>query len=181
MRNLFSIFILFSAVLSGNASVEPVVPRQAEPFALSDVRLLAGPFKHAQDKDAEYLLRLEPDRLLAWFRKESGLEPRAMVYGGWELQGVAGHSTGHYLSACSMMWQAVGDRRFFERVNYVVDELAACQQANGDGYLSAIPNGKKAFSRIAQGDVSAEPFYLNDVWVPWYTIHKLLAGLRDAY
>jgi DUF1680 family protein len=164
-----------------NAAVQPGVKPQAEQFDLQDVRLLEGPFQHAQKKDAEYLLTLEADRLLAWFRKEAGLEPKAPVYGGWEVKDVAGHSAGHYLSACSMMWQATGDRRFLERVNDTVSELASFQQANGDGYVAAIPRGKEAFNRIARGEVVSEPFYLNDVWVPWYTIHKLLAGLRDAY
>ncbi|NOS71158.1 MAG: hypothetical protein HOP33_14660 [Verrucomicrobia bacterium] len=154
---------------------------QTEPFSLQDVRLLDGPYKHAQDKDAEYLLSLKPDRLLAWFRKEAGLETKGAVYGGWEIKEVAGHSAGHFLSACSMMWQATGDGRFRERVNYMVDELATCQQANGNGYVAAIPKGKEVFARIARGEVNAEPYYLNDVWIPWYTIHKLLAGLRDAY
>ena len=162
-------------------SVQLAVARQVEPFSLKDVRLLNGPFKHAQEKDAEYLIGLEPDRLLAWFRKEAGLEPKGAVYGGWEIKDVAGHSAGHYLSACSMMWQATGDRRFVERINYVVDDLAACQAANGSGYVAAVPRGKDVFTRIAKGEVISEPFFLNDVWIPWYTIHKLLAGLRDAY
>src|SRR5215208_896990 len=79
------------------------VRSEAQAFRLEDVRLLNGPFKHAMQRDAEYLLRLDPDRLLSAFRTESGLKPRAAPYGGWEAMTIAGHSLGHYLSACSMM------------------------------------------------------------------------------
>jgi DUF1680 family protein len=154
---------------------------EARAFDLADVRLLDGPFKRAMQLDAGYLLRLDPDRLLSWFRKEAGLEPKAAVYGGWESQGVAGHSLGHYLSACAMMFASTGDTRFRDRVNYIVAELALCQKANGNGYVAAIPNGKKIFQEVAAGDIRSKGFDLNGGWVPWYTLHKLLAGLLDAH
>ncbi len=161
--------------------VKILAPLKAEPFALGDVRLLDGPFKHSQELDHQYLLALEPDRLLAWFRKEAGLQPKAPVYGGWESQGVAGHTLGHYLSACSEMYQATGDEKLRDRVNYIVGELALCQIANGNGYVAAIPNGKKVFAELALGDIRSQGFDLNGAWVPFYTLHKDLAGLRDAY
>jgi len=157
------------------------VRREAREFDLADVRLLDGPFKRAMTLDAEYLLRLEPDRLLSWFRKEAGLKLKGEVYGGWEAQGVAGHSLGHYLTACAMMYAATGDARFRERVDYVVDELELCQKANGDGYVAAIPGGKKIFREVAAGDIRSQGFDLNGGWVPWYTMHKLFAGLLDAH
>lgn len=153
---------------------------KAQAFDLEAVRLLDGPFKSATARDAEYLLRLEPDRLLAWFRKEAGLEPKGEVYGGWESRGVAGHSLGHYLSACAMMYASTGDTRLRDRVTYVVDELAACQKANGNGYVAAIPNGKEIFKQVAAGDIRSQGFDLNGGWVPWYTMHKVFAGLLDA-
>ncbi len=153
----------------------------ASAFSPGDVRLLDGPFRHAQDLDAQYLLSLEPDRLLAWYRKEAGLEPKAPVYKGWESQGVAGHSAGHYLSACAFMWQATGDERFCERTAHMVDELALCQKANGNGYVAAIPGGKKVFKKISRGEIESQGFDLNGSWVPWYTLHKLFAGLRDTH
>lgn len=175
--------VLKSSIISQAATFDqPSSPKSgATQFSLQDVRLREGQFQHAQQKDANYLLSLEPDRLAAWFRKEAGLPPKGEVYGGWEIKGVAGHSAGHYLSACSMMWQATGDHRFLERVHYMVSELTLCQQANGNGYVAAIPGGKEAFARVARGEIVTEPFYLNDVWVPWYTMHKVFAGLRDAY
>ncbi len=161
--------------------VAPVVALEAESFALQEVRLLPGPFQHAQQKDLEYLLRLEPDRLLAGFRKEAGLTPKGEVYGGWESQGVAGHSLGHYLSACCLMYQATADARLRERIDHIVAELAACQNANGNGYVGAIPRGKEIFAEVARGDIRSQGFDLNGGWVPWYTQHKVLAGLRDAW
>jgi DUF1680 family protein len=176
------LFLMAAAILPVSLTAQtPPAPR-AELFPLNDVRLLESPFRLAMKTDHDYLLQLEPDRLLAWFRKEAGLEPKAQNYPGWENRGIAGHSLGHYLSALSLMWQATGDERLRERVNYIADELAACQQANGNGYVGAIPNGKKMFAEIAAGDIRPNPgFNLNGGWVPWYTMHKIFAGLIDAH
>ena len=156
----------------------PALPVQE--FPLGQVRLLEGPFKDAMDRNAAWLLSLDPDRLLAGFHESAGLEPKAPRYGGWEGQGVAGHCLGHHLSACAAM-SALGDARFTERANYIVHELALCQDAGGDGYVGAIPDGRRVFAEIARGDIRAENFNLNGVWVPWYTMHKVMAGLRDAW
>jgi DUF1680 family protein len=162
-------------------AVATKVPIKAYAFSLEEVRLLEGPFKEAMERDASYLLTLEPDRLLHRFRLYAGLEPRAPTYGGWETQGVSGHSLGHYLSACSMMYASMGDERFHERVKYIVDELEACQNANGNGYVSGIPDGKRVFAEVAAGDIRPTDSELNGLWVPWYTQHKLFAGLLEAY
>ena len=161
--------------------VPPVVPLQARAFAPREVTLRDGPFRHAMELDAKWLLSLEPDRLLAWYRKEAGLEPKAPNYGGWEEKGVAGHSLGHHLSACSRMSQTLGDARFRDRVNYIVDELAACQKANGNGFVGAMPNSKRIFEEVARGEIRSAGFDLNGCWVPWYNLHKLFAGLLDAH
>lgn len=152
------------------------------PFKLSDVTLLDGPFKHATDLNVEILLNYEPDRFLAKFRSEAGLEPKAEHYQGWEANTIAGHSLGHYLSACALMYQTSGDERFLQRVNYIVDELDVCQQADGDGYIGAFPNGKRILEEeVARGDIRSQGFNLNGIWVPFYTQHKVMAGLFDAY
>lgn len=189
MRNsvkTISFVFVFAAVLvpfsaAARADVPERVRREAAAFDLADVRLLEGPFKRAMELDGKYLLMLEPDRLLSWFRKEAGLKPKGEVYGGWEAQGVAGHSLGHYLSACAMMFASTNDARFRDRVNYVVDELELCQKANGDGYVAAIPEGKRIFREVAAGDIRSKGFDLNGGWVPWYTLHKIYAGLLDAH
>jgi DUF1680 family protein len=182
------IFILFLCAFAPwreksslvNAQTTDRIQRDAQAFRLEDVRLLDGPFKDAMTRDAAYLLRLDPDRLLSGFRKEAGLQPKAEAYGGWEAMTIAGHSLGHYLSACALMFASTGDARFRERVNYLVDELETCQRANRNGYVAAIPNGKKIFQEIAAGDIRVQPFNLNGGWVPWYTLHKLFAGLLDV-
>ena len=150
-------------------------------FKMDEVKLTKGPFKHAEEKEAEYLLQLEPDRLLSGFHSEAGLKPKAAKYEGWESLGVAGHSLGHYLSACAMYYATSKDERYLHRVTYIVDELELCQKASGDGYLAATPNGKKIFNEIAAGDVHSQGFDLNGGWVPLYVMHKVLAGLNDAY
>ena len=152
-----------------------------QPFALSQVKVLDGPFEHACEQDAAYLLSLEPDRLLSNVYKFAGLEPKAPPYGGWEAEGTATHSLGHYLSACAMHYAATGDKRFRDRVVYIVDAMAECQKANGNGYVAGIPRGQEIFAEVTAGDIRSHGFDLNGCWVPWYTTHKLLAGLRDAY
>ena len=150
-------------------------------FDLSDVAVLGGPFKHAMDLNKEYLLQLEPDRFLARFREYAGLEIKAAQYDGWETMTLSGHSLGHYLSACSMLYASLKDERFKERVDYIVNELTLCQDAHGNGYVSGIPNAKEVFQEeVAKGDIRSKGFDLNGLWAPLYTIHKLLAGLRDA-
>ncbi|HEX9014723.1 MAG TPA: beta-L-arabinofuranosidase domain-containing protein, partial [Chloroflexota bacterium] len=161
-----------------------VVPRiapKAFAFPLSEVRLLESPFSRAMRLDAQYILSLEPDRLLHRFRLNAGLEPKGALYGGWEQETISGHTLGHYLSACALMYSATSDPRFKQRIDYVVDELTRCQDARGTGYVGGIPNEDTIFAQVARGEIRAAGFDLNGGWVPWYTMHKLLAGLLDAY
>jgi len=159
------------------------IPDVARPLPLSAVRLTGGPLKHAQDLDAAYLLKLEPDRMMAYYRKRAGLEPKAQGYGGWDGDGrnLTGHIAGHYLSAVSLMYAATGDARFKERADYIVKELKEVQDKNGDGYLSALEGGREKFNEVAGGNIRSSFFDLNGLWSPWYTLHKTFAGLRDAY
>src|SRR5690606_31014738 len=99
-----------------------------ESFPLSSVQLLESPFLSAQTTDFEYIMEMDPDRLLAPFLVEAGLEPKAPKYGNWENTGLDGHIGGHYLSALAMMYASTGEEVLLERLNYMVDELAACQQ-----------------------------------------------------
>jgi uncharacterized protein len=147
-------------------------------FPLADVRLAPGPFLDAQKLDEAYLLSLESDRMLANFRTNAGLEPRAPVYGGWESVepwiGIRchGHTLGHYLGAAACMYESTSDRRFADRVDYLVAELAECQLKTG-GWLTAFPDGVAPLVDSLAGKEFAG--------VPWYTTHKVLAGLRDAH
>jgi DUF1680 family protein len=185
--------------------VTNAAPFRARPLPLADVRLTGGPLKHAQDLNAEYLLKLEPDRMLYYLRERAGLKPRAAQgYGGWDGAGrqLTGHIAGHYLSAVSYMWAATGDNRFKERADYMVRELKEIQDAQGDGYIGALManaprgtnapsgrprgerplvDGKQRFEELGQGVIQSSGFDLNGMWSPWYVQHKLYAGLRDAY
>ena len=159
------------------AQTEPKV----EYFDISDVRLTSSAFKHAEDMDIQYLLALNPDRLLAPYLKGAGLTPKADNYTNWENTGLDGHIGGHYLSALSFMYAATGNEEIGRRLDYVLSEMKRCQDSAGDGYLCGVPDGRKMWKEIEQGNVRAATFGLNDRWVPLYNIHKIYAGLRDAY
>src|SRR5882757_8480827 len=161
--------------------VRPEIEMGAYAFNLSDVQLLESPFTSARAADMNYLLKIEPDRLLSDFRTHAGLEPKAKKYGGWESSGLAGHSLGHYLSACSMAYASTGDEKYLQRVNYIVDELAVCQTARKTGYVGAIPREDSLWTEVAAGKIRSRGFDLNGAWSPWYTVHKVMAGLLDAF
>lgn len=184
-KSALQLFI-FTLIAIGNANAQQIknaVPDVARPLPLSAVRLTGGPLKHAQELDADYLLKLEPDRMLAFYRKRAGLEPKAQPYGGWDGDGknLTGHIAGHYLSGASLMYAATGDARFKERVDYIIREMKEVQDKQGDGYLGALANGKEQMLEVTKGNIRSASFDLNGLWSPWYTLHKTYAGLRDAY
>ncbi len=151
-------------------------------FPLSDVRLLEGPFKHARDLNIKVLLQYDVDRLLAGYRKEAGLTTKAKTYPNWD--GLDGHVGGHYLSALALNYAATKDAECGKRLTYIIEELKKCQDANainnpiwGKGYVGAVPNGNKIWSTLEKGDFTA----FRAAWVPWYNVHKMYAGLRDAW
>ena len=147
-----------------------VVELRARPFALQDVRLLPGPFHEAMQRTRRYLHELESDRLLHFFHKTAGLEPAAEPMGGWETTEVRGHTMGHYLSACALMYASTGDQALKTKADAIVTELAKCQAQLGNGYLSAFPES------FIDRCLARKP-----VWAPLYTLHKLLAGLIDMH
>lgn len=150
-------------------------------FPLSSVRLLESPFKAAQQTDMKYILALDPDRLLKPYLREAGIESKAESYGNWENTGLDGHIGGHYLSALSEMYAATGNKQLNEKLNYMLNWLEKCQQKNGNGYIGGVPGSKALWEEIAKGKIDAGSFSLNKKWVPWYNIHKVYAGLVDAY
>ncbi len=148
------------------------IPFSVYAFDLRDVRVTAGPFRHAMEMNKRYLLSLDPDRLLHVFRSNAGLPSDVQPLGGWEDPKceLRGHFVGHYLSACSLMFASTGEKALCERVAYMVAELGRCQERLGGGYLSAFP--EEFFDRVET---------TGRVWAPYYTLHKILAGLLDAY
>lgn len=156
---------------------------RARPLPLKAVRLQGGPLKNAQDLDASYLLQLDPDRMMAYYRDRARLPRKGEPYGGWDGDGrnLTGHIAGHYLSAVSLMYAATGDERFRGRADYLVEEMKTVQDRHGDGYLCALEGGRECFAELARGAIRSASFDLNGEWAPWYTLHKVYAGLRDAY
>ncbi|MFY9803689.1 MAG: beta-L-arabinofuranosidase domain-containing protein [Candidatus Acidiferrales bacterium] len=144
----------------------------ATPFPLEQVRLLDGPFLDAAKTNQEYLHSLSVDRLMHTFRINAGLPSSAEPIGGWEAPDceIRGHFTGHFLSACALGYAATGDQELKTKGDAVVAEMAKCQQAHGNGYLSAFP--EDFFDRLRDG---------KPVWVPFYTLHKIMAGNLDMY
>ncbi len=164
--------------------------QRLRPFPLEAVRLKPSIWLTAVEANLAYLHRLEADRLLHDYRVQAGLVPRGDRYGGWEEETIAGHSLGHYLSACALMHAQTGDPRCRAQAAHIVAELAACQRASGDGFVGAftrrnetsgaIEPGRRVMEEIARGDIRPARFYLNGCWAPFYNWHKLLAGLLDA-
>ena len=147
------------------------IPWRVEPFPLKQVRLLDGPFKDALEINLRWLRDLPNDRLLHTFRLNAGLPSSATPLGGWEKPDceVRGHfSGGHVLSACALGYASTGDEQIKEKGNELVAELAKCQGKLGNGYLSAFP--QEFFDRLYSG---------KQVWAPFYTYHKILAGHLD--
>ncbi|WP_377155019.1 beta-L-arabinofuranosidase domain-containing protein [Roseateles sp. UC29_93] len=181
----------FGALLAGESAAAPADPSPTNParagagavsrFPLSRVRLLDGPCLDAQRTDLRYLMALDPDRLLAPFRREAGLPLPKPSYGNWESSGLDGHMGGHYVSALAMMAAGTGDDAVRARLRQVLAALRHCQLAHGDGYLGGIPDGKLAWREIARGELKVDSFSVNGRWVPWYNLHKTFAGLRDAW
>ncbi len=151
-------------------------------FPISDVKLLDGPFKHARDLNVEVLMKYDVDRLLAPYRKEAGLTEKAKCYPNWD--GLDGHVAGHYLSAMAMNNAANGNKECKSRMEYMLKELKECQKANtinnsdwGVGYVGGFPDSKKLWPAFKNGDFSI----YNSAWAPFYNLHKMYAGLRNAW
>lgn len=155
--------------------------RKVNSFHLNQIKLLESPFQNAQNLDIRYLLELDADRLMAPYRKEAGLAPKAENYTNWENTGLDGHIGGHYVSALAQMYAATKDPRIKAKLDYALAELALCQEQSPDGYLCGVPGGKAMWAEIKAGNIRAGSFDLNHKWVPLYNIHKTYNALRDAY
>jgi uncharacterized protein len=166
---LLSLFCT-GTVMSGTPNTDQRV--HVHPFALQQVRLLDGPIKEATERNRTFLRGLELDRLLHTFRLTAGLPTSAEPLGGWEGPTVElrGHFTGHFLSACALMYASEGDAVLKAKADTMVAELAKCQDKLGNGYLSAYP--EEFIYRVET---------TGKVWAPWYTLHKIYQGLIDVY
>ena len=182
MKKTCLYLLTFFCIILGNPSLNAQNKLYPNEFPLRDVTLLDGPFKHARDLNIEVLLKYNVDRLLAPYRKEAGLPAKAESYPNWI--GLDGHIAGHYLSAMAMNYAAISNAECKRRMEYMLSELKACQDANainnadwGVGYAGGFPNSKKLWSAFKNGDFS---IYFSS-WAPFYNLHKMYAGLRDAW
>lgn len=150
-------------------------------FPLGDITLLDGPLKHARDLNVQVLLKYDCDRMLAPYRKEAGLQPRKASYPNWD--GLDGHVGGHYLSALAIN-AATGNEECRKRMEYMISELQLVLDANNQrhdawchNYIGGVPNSAKMWTAFSKGDFG--PYF--GTWAPFYNIHKMYAGLRDAW
>ena len=149
-------------------------------FNLDDVEITDSYYQAAQDSDIEFLKKFDNDRLLSRFRETAGIDTQGVKpYGGWEDSNLGGHCVGHYLSACAQGVRATGDQELKEKLDAIISGLKECQDALGTGFLfGAKVNNKENVEY--QFDV-LEGKAKGDIWVPWYNMHKMLAGLVDTY
>ena len=183
-QNTHSASLAAAIILFGASNLFALPPAPAvQEFPLGDVKLLDSRFKGNMERNAAYLLSLEPDRFLHNTRLYAGLKPKGELYGGWEARGIAGHSLGHYLTALAQQYAATGDKRIKEKLDYTIAEMAECQKAYGDGYIGALPPLELGVLRgLRDGKLNVGGgFNFGGAWVPWYTEHKVLAGLKDAW
>lgn len=150
-------------------------------FPLGDITLLDGPLKHARDLNVQVLLKYDCDRMLAPYRKEAGLQPRKPSYPNWD--GLDGHVGGHYLSALAIN-AATGNEECRKRMEYMISELQLVLDANNQrleawchNYIGGVSNSAKMWTAFSKGDFGS---YFG-TWAPFYNIHKMYAGLRDAW
>jgi len=166
-------FSQYVGQFSSDQTIKPQVPIKAYSFDLKDVSLLDSRFKQNMERDGKWLLSINNERLLHSWKVNAGMLTRAKAYGGWEGLDVElrGHTTGHVMSALSMMYASTGNIAYKNKGDSIVAELAKIQEVlNQDGYLSAFP--QNLINRVIKG---------TPVWAPWYTIHKIMAGLIDMY
>lgn len=173
-----TVLILALAAMAGTTAslwaVEDKINPALQAFELRQVRLLDGPVKSGLEANRKYLRELDSDRLLYVFRVHASLDAPGKPLGGWEKPDceLRGHFVGHYLTACALMYAATGDEQLRAKADAMVAELAKCQKALGGEYLSAFP--ESFWNRLESPDQKAP-------WAPYYTIHKIMAGLYDMH
>ncbi len=181
IKSLFGLLLTACCISCTNHPVVETAKPALQQFTLNEVKLLPGAFYNARQTDIEYMLALEPDRLLAPYLREAGLPIEKESYGNWENTGLDGHIGGHYLTALAQMVAATGHPELNKRLDDMLETLKKCQDNNGTGYLGGTPGGMAMWHDIAAGKIETDNFHLNGQWVPLYNIHKLLAGLRDGW
>lgn len=146
---------------------------------MANSKLLNGIFKDSQIKGKDYLIYLDIDKLVAPCYEAVNRTPKKPRYGGWESTGIAGHSIGHWLSAAASMYEVTQDEALMLKLEYAINELEHIQSFDRNGYVSGF--SRTCFDNVFGGNFQVDNFSLGGSWVPWYSIHKIFAGLIDAY
>ena len=182
MKKYLLYFCAINCILLVSSNLKAQNKLYPNEFPLGDVKLLDSPFKHARDLNLQVLLKYDVDRMLAPYRKEAGLPEKAKTYPNWD--GLDGHIAGHYLTAMALNYASTGNAECKKRMEYMLSEIKLCQDANavnnaawGVGYAGGFPNSAKLWGTFKKGDFNA----YNSAWSPFYNLHKMYAGLRDAW
>lgn len=164
---------MYDKLMKNGRNITNVQEKFLKEMSLHNVRLDPNS-KHgrAQQTNLEYLLMLDVDSLVWSFRKTAGLPTPGTNYTSWEGydQELRGHFVGHYMSATAQMWASTYNDTLKQKMSAVVSALSDCQNKIGTGYLSAFPT--ELFDRVET---------IKSVWAPYYTIHKIMAGLLDQH
>lgn len=159
-------------------------------FNASELTMLDPYCTNAFSKEIAYLLSFDTERLLAGFRDNAGLSTNgAKRYDGWENSLIGGHSVGHYLTAIAQAYQnpsitSEQKNQLYSKMKTLIDGMKICQQ-NSKGK----PGFLWAANKVANSGVEAQfdnvqngqTNIITQAWVPWYTMHKLIAGIVDVY
>ena len=151
-----------------------------EPFELDKVQILDNYYLSAQKSDIAFLKKMDTARLLAGFRTTAGIDTKGVrPYGGWEDSLLGGHCVGHYLTALAQAVKVTGDKELKEKSQTLIAGLEECQKKLGTGFLFG--------AKVEDKEDVEEQFDIlegkkkGETWVPWYNMHKVLAGLVDTY
>lgn len=188
---LIAVFLLPCATVISSAETEQkedFALKGSETFTLGQVTLTNPYFTNSFEREIDYLLAFDTDRLLAGFRETAGLDLRGAVrYSGWEDSLIGGHTIGHYLTACAQAYASLPDgdeskKALYDILVTMTDGLLECQDAVGTGFIFGATvidknNIEKQFDNVEENKTNI----MTQAWVPWYTMHKILAGLVDVY
>lgn len=136
----------------------------------------------AQERMRRYLHRMDADRLLYHFRSASGLSVKeAEPLDGWDASEslLRGHTTGHFLSALALCFRICRDEELKAKAGYMVRSLKECQDSFWAGHRAA--EGFLSGYSEEQFDLLEKYTPYPQIWAPYYTLHKLFAGLLDCY
>ncbi|WP_438000570.1 beta-L-arabinofuranosidase domain-containing protein [Sorangium sp. So ce185] len=179
-----TVSLLLGALAPGAASAADPVEKLQE-FALDEVSVTDAYYQNISSKEIAYIMSLDPNRLLAGFKavsqgKDPGNATGLNLYGGWEggWSLLRGHTIGHYLSAMARAYKQLSgsdagqSAAIAQKIDYTIGQLKSFQDASPKGYLFASP---ETHFDVIEGKASGSS------WAPWYTMHKIIAGLIDVY